>query len=100
MLQDERSSESDMDQGPSSSSSSSEDLTNLDDAEIVGHCIKKLKESSGDVHLKWLQQQFCDVAYAKYGKIIEYKVWQIFLCFCKIFHHYKYYLKRSTYPSS
>nr|XP_022287878.1 protein timeless-like isoform X2 [Crassostrea virginica] len=63
--EDERSSESDMDQGPSSSSS--EDLTNLDDAEIVGHCIKKLKESSGEVHLKWLQQQFCDVAYAKYA---------------------------------
>lgn len=70
MLQDERSSESDMDQGPSSS----EDLTNLDDAEIVGHCIKKLKESSGEVHLKWLQQQFCDVAYAKYGKIIDYEL--------------------------
>ena len=77
MLQDERSSEWDMDQGPSSSSS--EDLTNLDDAEIVGHCIKKLKESSGEVHLKWLQQQFCDVAYAKYGKIIDYELWQIFL---------------------
>ena len=75
MLQDERSSESDMDQGPSSSSSSSEDLTNLDDAEIVAHCIKKLKDSSGEVHLKWLQQQFCDVAYAKYGKIYKYRYW-------------------------
>lgn len=52
-----------------SSSSFADDLENLDDSEIVTYCITKLKEMKCEDHLKWLQQQFCDVAYAKCGKI-------------------------------
>lgn len=59
-----------MEQSNSSSSSSfADDLEDLDDSEIVTYCIKKLKEMRCEDHLKWLQQQFCDVAYAKCGKI-------------------------------
>lgn len=52
-----------------SSSSFADDLEDLDDLEIVTYCITKLKEMKCEDHLKWLQQQFCDVAYAKCGKI-------------------------------
>ncbi|XP_061185497.1 protein timeless-like [Saccostrea echinata] len=61
-LEDEEksSSESDMDQ-----ESSPLNISSLSDSEIVMHCIDKLKESGYDSHLKWLQRQFCEVAYAK-----------------------------------
>lgn len=59
-----RSVESDMEQS-NSSSSFADDLEDLDDSEIVTYCITKLKEMKCEDHLKWLQQQFCDVAYAK-----------------------------------
>ncbi|XP_048747484.2 protein timeless-like isoform X2 [Ostrea edulis] len=56
--------ESDMDDSPPMSVPKQDDLS---DSEVITHCVKKLRESNNDVHLRWLQRQFCEAAYAKFA---------------------------------